>query len=62
MVGSVASLPVVWSFADVANGLMAIPNLISLLWLQRVIVAETRRYLWEAVPEAEPVVELGIPS
>jgi len=48
MVGSVASLPAVWSFADIANGLMAIPNLISLLALSGVIVAETRQHLWEA--------------
>ena len=48
MVGSVVSLPAVWSFADVANGLMAIPNLISLLALTHVIVAETRTHLWEA--------------
>lgn len=46
MAGSVLSLPVVWSFADIANALMAIPNLISLLVLSGVIVAETREYLW----------------
>ncbi|HYB98021.1 MAG TPA: sodium:alanine symporter family protein [Candidatus Limnocylindrales bacterium] len=46
MVGSVASLPSVWAFADIANGLMAVPNLISLLVLQRVLVSETDRYLW----------------
>jgi len=46
MVGSVATMPAVWSFADIANGLMAIPNLISLLFLSGVIVAETRKYLW----------------
>ncbi len=46
MVGSVATMPAVWSFADIANGLMAIPNLISLLLLSGVIVAETRKYLW----------------
>jgi alanine or glycine:cation symporter, AGCS family len=46
MVGSVATLPAVWSFADVANGLMAVPNLISLIALNGVIVAETRAYLW----------------
>jgi AGCS family alanine or glycine:cation symporter len=46
MVGSVLSLPLVWSFADITNGLMAIPNLISLLALQGVLVAETRKYLW----------------
>ncbi len=47
MVGSVVTLKVVWSFADVANGLMAVPNLIALLALNRVIVDETRRHLWE---------------
>ena len=46
MVGSVATLPVVWSFADIANGMMAIPNLISLLALNGVLVSETRKYLW----------------
>ncbi len=47
MAGSVASLPIVWSFADIANALMAIPNLISLLVLNKVIVDETKKYLWE---------------
>jgi AGCS family alanine or glycine:cation symporter len=46
MVGSVASLPAVWTFADIANGLMAVPNLVSLLALSGVAVAETREYLW----------------
>jgi AGCS family alanine or glycine:cation symporter len=46
MVGSVASLPAVWSFADVANGLMAVPNLVSLLALNGVVVEQTRTYLW----------------
>jgi AGCS family alanine or glycine:cation symporter len=46
MVGSVATLPAVWAFADIANGLMAVPNLISLIALNGVIVAETRTYLW----------------
>ncbi len=45
LVGSVTSLKAVWNFADITNGLMAIPNLISLLVLNKVIVAETRRYL-----------------
>jgi AGCS family alanine or glycine:cation symporter len=47
MVGSVLSLPMVWSFADITNGLMAIPNLISLIVLHRVIVKETDEYLWK---------------
>lgn len=46
MVGSVAPLPIVWSAADITNALMAIPNLISLLVLTRVIVDETRLHLW----------------
>jgi len=41
----VLSLPTVWTFADIANGLMAIPNLIALLALSGVLVAETRTYL-----------------
>ena len=47
MVGSVMSLPCVWCFADIANGLMAVPNLISLIALNSVIVSETRKYLWD---------------
>lgn len=45
MVGSVATLPTVWAFADIANGLMALPNLISLIVLNGIIVAETKKYL-----------------
>ena len=47
MGGSVLSLPMVWSFADITNGLMAIPNLISLIVLHKVIVKETNEYLWQ---------------
>jgi AGCS family alanine or glycine:cation symporter len=46
MVGSVVTMNAVWSFADIANGLMAVPNLISLLFLSGVIVSETRKFLW----------------
>ncbi len=45
--GSVFSLSVVWNFADIMNGLMAIPNLISLLLLSRLLVKETNYYLWQ---------------
>jgi AGCS family alanine or glycine:cation symporter len=47
MIGSVATLPAVWAFADIANGLMAVPNLVSLIALSGVAAAETRKYLWE---------------
>jgi AGCS family alanine or glycine:cation symporter len=43
-VGATAKLDVVWAFADVMNGLMAIPNLIGLLGLSGVIVLETKRF------------------
>lgn len=43
--GSIAKIDLVWDLADVLNALMAVPNLISLLWLHRVIAEETRRYL-----------------
>ena len=44
--GAVVSLDVVWNMADIFNALMAIPNLLSLLFLSGVIVSETRRFLW----------------
>ncbi len=46
-VGSVFSLDLVWNLSDLANGLMAIPNLICLLALSGVIVNETKKYLWD---------------
>lgn len=45
-IGSVLALPLVWSLADIANGLMAIPNLISLIVLNSIIFRETSEYLW----------------
>lgn len=45
-VGSVANLTIVWNIADCMNALMAIPNLLSLIGLNGVIVHETRKYLW----------------
>lgn len=44
--GSVINLALVWNIADCMNALMAIPNLLSLLFLNGVIVHETRKYLW----------------
>lgn len=35
----------VWSFADVMNGLMAFPNLVGLLLLSGVVAKETQSYL-----------------
>ena len=44
-VGCTTQLGVVWSFSDVMNGLMAIPNLIGILILSGLIARETRAYL-----------------
>lgn len=44
--GSIVSLEIVWNIADCMNALMAIPNLLSLLFLNGIIVHETRKYLW----------------
>ena len=45
--GSIANLSIVWNIADCMNALMAIPNLVSLLCLNGVLVQETRKYLWK---------------
>jgi AGCS family alanine or glycine:cation symporter len=45
--GCVSKIDLVWVFADCANGLMALPNLISLLALSGVLVQQTRYYLWQ---------------
>lgn len=42
--GSVQPAQAVWDFADAANGLMALPNLICLICLSGVIVAETKAH------------------
>lgn len=44
LIGPFLTLEAVWTIADIFNGLMAIPNLIALVALNGVIVAETRSY------------------
>jgi len=44
MVGAMMELKLVWNFSDLANGLMAIPNLIALLLLSKIVSEETNRY------------------
>ncbi len=47
LLGARLDLQAVWSYADTANGLMAVPNLVSLILLSGVIVALTRKYMNE---------------
>jgi AGCS family alanine or glycine:cation symporter len=42
--GAVAKLSLVWNISDTLNGLMAVPNLIGLIFLTPVIVSETKKY------------------
>ena len=55
-VGAVAPLAIVWTFSDIMNGIMAIPNLIGLILLSGLVVRETKLYLkhdpnFDATPE-----------
>ena len=43
--GAFLKLEAIWVLADIVNGLMAIPNLIALLSLSGVVVAETKAYM-----------------
>lgn len=44
-IGCVATLDLVWLFADTFNGLMAVPNLIALLLLSGVIAKESKDFI-----------------
>ncbi|MFI3224761.1 alanine/glycine:cation symporter family protein [Streptococcus suis] len=42
--GGFLKIDLIWTIADIVNGLMALPNLIALLALSPVIIKETRQY------------------
>lgn len=44
-IGPFMTVSAVWTIADIFNGLMAIPNLIAIIALNGVVVAETSKYL-----------------
>ena len=48
-VGATTTLEIVWNFSDTMNGLMIIPNLICLLWLNKDIAEECFQYEKEVV-------------
>ena len=45
LTGALIELKLVWNFADVMNGFMAVPNLIALALLSPVIFKITKEYL-----------------
>lgn len=59
--GAMLDLRVVWLMADVANGLMAIPNLCALIGLCRVVKEETKDYLssYKDLPSSVDLLESG---
>jgi len=46
-IGAALKLDFVWGFADIANGLMALPNLVALLALSGVVAAAAKKYFRE---------------
>ncbi len=53
VIGSVGGLEFVWSLADTANGLMAIPNLIGLIFLSSTVVNLKKEFLDDKKKPAE---------
>ena len=53
-VGSLVELNLVWSMADLLNGLMAIPNIIAVLLLSNVIAKETKKYKGARLEDIDP--------
>jgi len=47
LAGATVNLALVWSFADIANALMAVPNVIGLLFLSGAVAAMGRKYFKE---------------
>jgi AGCS family alanine or glycine:cation symporter len=45
--GPFLKLEMIWTIADITNGLMALPNLIGLLGLSHVVIRETKQYFLE---------------
>ena len=59
-VGSVSELELAWTFSDLANGLIAIPNLIGLLLLSGLVARETKAYLAFDPKLNKPVDEVRV--
>lgn len=49
---------IVWNFADCANALMALPNLVCMVGLTPVLLQQTRYYLWQKrLDEVDPDIQ-----
>ncbi len=47
MLGAIGVGDVAWAISDIANALMAIPNIIAVLLLSNLIAKETKHYVWD---------------
>ena len=56
-VGAVGSLDLIWSISDTMNGLMAIPNLIGIIGLIKVVSTLTKEYFSE-LPSRERKIKV----
>ncbi|QMV14473.1 alanine/glycine:cation symporter family protein [Vibrio spartinae] len=52
--GSFLHLDLIWIIADIVNGLMAIPNLIGLLMLRKVVIEETALFFRHGMMKSAP--------
>ena len=60
VIAPVIALDLVWTIADILNALMAVPNLIAVLFLAPVIMKETKKYINNLDAECEedvPVID-----
>jgi AGCS family alanine or glycine:cation symporter len=57
--GAFLHLDLIWIIADIVNGLMAIPNLIGLLFLRKVVLKETRSYFRSRLDKQPATVDLS---
>ena len=54
-IGPFMTVSAVWTIADIFNGLMALPNLIAIVALSGVVVAETKKYLDQVKQDKENI-------
>ncbi|MBE7029972.1 MAG: sodium:alanine symporter family protein [Ruminococcaceae bacterium] len=58
-VGAVGSLDLIWSISETMNGLMAIPNLIGIVGLSKVVSKTTKEYFEQKAAQAKGGVSLN---
>ena len=59
-IGAIQTLDLVWDFSDTANGLMAIPNLICLIWLSKQVAEECNDYEERVISKEKQGIEVNL--